>query len=154
MGFYVSELQTKDSDSLLIYCNTRENFRGVAGGSLLQSYSELTRPDTLRLLFYGSVTNRENLQEKCWQNQSLELTKSSANVSESNAVISECNSLAFSFPRFDAKTRNWASSAASRAQETVTGRLYVNNRKLAKKNTKIQHTDFPGCRALQNILLQ
>lgn len=54
------------------------------------------------------------------QSLSLELTRSSANVSESNVVISERNSLAFSFPRFDAKTRNWASRAASRARETVT----------------------------------
>lgn len=59
-------------------------------------------------------------KKKIGQSQSLELTKSSANVSESNVVISERNSLAFSFPRFDARTRNWASNAASRARETVT----------------------------------
>lgn len=78
-------------------------------------------PDNLRL--YGSVTNRTNLQQKCWPIQSLELTKSSANAVESNADISEYNSLAFSFPILDAMTRNWASSAASRAWQTVTERI-------------------------------
>lgn len=105
-------------------------------------------PDNLRL--YGSVTNRANLQQKCRQIQSLELTKSSANAVESNADISECNSWAFSFPILDAITRNWASSAASRARQTVTEKiLWQLIGSCHKSNNQIQHRDYPGFSALE-----
>lgn len=47
------------------------------------------------------------------------LTRSSAKADGSNTVMSDCNWLAFSFPRVDANTRNCASRAASLARDTV-----------------------------------
>lgn len=92
---------------------TRTLIKEIQRKTLLSHQNLQVLPGNLRLFFYS-------FYKIIGQSLSLELTRSSANVSESNVVISERNSLAFSFPRFDAKTRNWASRAASRARETVT----------------------------------
>lgn len=70
---------------------------------------------------------------------SFELTRVSTYLNISNEFRSERSCFAFSLPKSEAKTRNWASSTASLARDTI------------QKRRKIHITTYPLLRDFPKI---